>query len=146
MLGEIKATVAFIEVATKPISRWHRIFRGMLPYIQGAKTKFDLSFTALVDIDHNTDTLYAIQDSYGHKTPPEQIMISPLKKGNTRFFQTIDLTLYYSGDSFLTIWEQDGTEPPQTVYIFHTTSRNTIFLSVIALVLAFLAVFIGKVW
>ena len=143
MLGEIKATVAFIEVAAKPMSRWHRIFRGMLPYIQGAKTKFGLSFTALVDIDHNSDILYAIQDSYGHRTSPEQIMISPLKKGDTRFFQTIDLTLYYSGDTFLTIWEI-GENLPQTVYIFHTTSRNTIFLSVIALVLTLLAAFIVK--
>jgi hypothetical protein len=144
MLGEIKAIVGFIEVTAKPISRWRRFFRGMLPYIQGAKTKFDLSFTALVDIDHNTDILYAIQDSYGHKTPPEQIMISPLKKGNTCFFQTIDLTLYYSGDSFLIIWE-DG-EYPKIAYIFHTTSRNTIFLSAIALILTLLAALAVKVW
>jgi hypothetical protein len=67
-----------------------------------------------------------------------------LKKGDTSFFQTIDLTLYYSGDTFLTIWEIDENLP-QTVYIFHTTSRNTIFLSVIALVLTLLAAFIVKI-
>ena len=137
MLGEIRATVGFFEVTAKPISFWHRLFYGLLIYIQGTRVKFELTLTALADIEHESNLLYTIEDSFGHKNPPAQIQQLPMKKGQKHTWQTVDMPLYYSGDSFLIVKDIDDREqPPQTVYVFHATSRNTIFLTGVTLLIA----------
>lgn len=135
MLGEIKIVVGSCEVTAKPVSRWRRLLCGLLPFIQGAKTKFEITFTAQANTVNDTLYIYSIQDSAGHRNPPQTISLPPMRQDDKLIRTTIDMPLYYSGDSFLTI-NQLSTGAEYSIYIFHSTSRNTIFFSVVALITA----------
>jgi hypothetical protein len=107
----------------------------MFLHIQGTHEKFQLKITALTDIEHNSELLYAVQIADGHRNRPDQLSLKPFKNNETRTIDTVKIPLYYSGDSFLTIWEV-GKNKPQTIFIFHVTSRNNLVLAGLAAIIA----------
>lgn len=137
--GKRPRVVGLCEISASPVSWWHKLM-DIFPYWQGAKPRFKLHFKALADINsHNY--VYAIEVPNRDKSYPSdihEIRISVLEKGAERSYPTREIPLVYTGDSFLVVAEVIGEEELkyQTVYMFHTTSRSWLGLTVFAVLVA----------
>jgi hypothetical protein len=139
--GERTRTVGLCKINAKPASWWHR-FVDIVPYWQGGKPVFVLSITALTDLDHPLNFVYGIEvpnRDRSYSSQEASLGVSGLKKGEKREFVIVGMPLVYTGDSFLVVAEfmnKKVIEPPETVYVFHTTNRSWLFLALIAGLLA----------
>jgi len=145
--GERTRDVGICRVTAKPAS-WMRRIIDIFPYWQGQRPKFKLYFTALTKLTISSKYSVAIQFSNGDKTPITTVLLQKLKKGATESFTVGNIPLVYTGDSFLIVDEELPNKRPlldaQTVYMFHTTNRSWLSLTILAGLLAGIIAALGN--
>ncbi|MDO8636809.1 MAG: hypothetical protein Q7R34_11375 [Dehalococcoidia bacterium] len=141
MLGEIEANVGLFSITAKPESRRHRVLWGFVPYIQGEKIQFRIVVTALGDLLADTGLYYTVENNGGLMSHVNGIQQFPMKRGQKASWLSVKIPLYRTGDSFFSVWETGHVSERQDAFLFHTTSRNTVFLTVIGIIVTGLVAF-----
>ena len=134
MLGEIEAKVGQCAITAKPMSWLRGAFFDFLPYIQGQKVRFRIVITALVDLPTDTNFTYSVETNVGQMSWRYTIKQKPMQLGEKVVWVSERIPLYRTGDSLFTVWESNYVDERQGAFIFHTTSRNTVFLTVLGII------------
>ena len=140
VLGERPAQIGMFEVTAKPASKLRRILWDILPYWQGSRPKFKITFKALFDTDYDYNYLSTIEYSNGKQANFKwQLEIPKMKKGKIWETTVNEMYLTYTGDTFLIVAEVKGTESTsgyESVFTFHVTNRSWLALALLAGILA----------
>lgn len=142
MLGEVEAKCGLFTVTAKPKARWRRALDDFIPYVQGQKVDFEITVTATTNTIGDSILAYSIENTGGLLSWVNDITLSSMKTGESVKRDSVKLPLYRSGDSLFTVWTLDAIERRQAAYIFHTSSRNNIFLAILGIAITVLAAII----
>lgn len=137
----VKVGVYSVEI--KP-TRLRRIVLDLYPYFQGAKPRFEITlFNDSVSDEPRHEYVLFYKYSNGEMDEAVSLGIQPLKRNKTSHFD-LDITrLKYTGDTTIIAYDAfDKKEIP--VYVFHTTARTWLFLTLIAGLLAGLISLLGE--
>lgn len=141
MLGEIEANIGLFIITAKPMSWWRRASLDFIPYIQGQKVRFRMVVTALGDSPTRTTLTCTVENTGDLLSWRQPVELHPMRNGEETVFETKEIPLYRTGDSLFTVWESNHVGERQGAFMFHTTSRNTIFLTAIGIIVTGLIAF-----
>ncbi|MFC1974446.1 hypothetical protein ACFLVA_00330 [Chloroflexota bacterium] len=141
MLGQIEAKIGLFTVTARPKSWWRCAFLDFIPYIQGQKVRFRMVVTTLGDLPAETTLTYTVENTGDLLSWRHLIKLHPMQNGEKASFETEEIPLYRTGDSLFTVWGDGHVIERQAAFIFHTTSRNTVFLTVIGIIVTALVAF-----
>jgi len=140
VLGGRPTQIGMFEVVAKPASKLRCILWDILPYWQGSRPKFKITFKALFDTDCSYNFLSTVEYSNGGEADFKwQLEIPKMNKGKTWETTVNEMYLTYTGDTFLVVTEimGEGTiSEYKPVFIFHVTNRSWLALALLAGILA----------
>lgn len=139
MLGQIDAQCGLFTISAKPKVRWRQILHDFIPYIQGQKVDFEITVKVSENLTTESCLSYSVENVGNLLSWVNQIKVLPIQKGETIKLDTVKIPLYRTGDSLFTVWQPDDIGRRQAAYIFHTTSKNTVFLTGVGILITALA-------
>ena len=147
MAGSRTVQVGFCEVTARPISKLRRFVHDWWPYAQAQKPGFEMIVTPLVGCGNDQRFLYTLQYSNENRHLPDEIKASLLLPGKRRQYRLHSMPLIVTGDTYLVVadyYELRNNAPYyQTIYAFNTTSKTTLLIASLSLLVAVIGIVAG---
>lgn len=136
------------RISAKPKSWWRRRRTlQLLPYLYGAKPKFELFFERLAEptqpkgLDQLEEFEWFIRFPPGDRTE-HIIKVPQMTPGDTHIAEAGDRLLGFTGDTLLGIWLEKSCRSYHTLYSFKVIALEDLFIGILLTVIAALLAFV----